>query len=143
MKPWLRCLGVLLLAGALAFSLGAASVVEAKQMYANAVYWSGSGVLHPGESIESDPIFLKRGQKVLEITHISSGRVSNDPWQGSYTIELFNRKGQVVDSCIGDSYDFEVTAECYFESLRPGKYTVKITNLDTSEMNVIHAALRD
>ncbi|TCW40705.1 hypothetical protein EDC32_101352 [Laceyella sacchari] len=107
------------------------------------VYWSGAGVLHPGESIHSGKVFLPKGTKVLEITQIASGRDGEDPWQGSFEIKLLNRRGQVVDSCLGDNYNFQTTGECYLEGVKTGIHEVQITNLSSPEMNVLSAKLRD
>lgn len=107
------------------------------------VYWSGSGLLHPGEAINSGTVFLPKGEKVLEITQIAAGRDGEDPWQGSFTIELINHRGKVVDSCIGDNYSFQTTGLCYFEDVKRGRYSVKITDLSSPEMNVLSAVLRD
>ncbi|MFC7439741.1 hypothetical protein [Laceyella putida] len=141
MKKWLRGLAVVLVLGA--FLSGFAYPSLAGAAGTSSVYWSGSGILHPGESMESGKVLLPSGEKVLKITQIASGRDGEDPWQGSYTIELMNRRGEVVDSCIGDNYNFQTTGMCYFEDLRRGSYSVKITNLSAPEMNVISATLRD
>lgn len=110
--------------------------------HTNSVYWTNSGILLPSESLKSGKLYLSAGTKVLDVTHISKSVNTNDPYQGSYVIKLL-KMGKVVDQCLGDTYDFEVTGSCYFENLKSGGYEVTITNLSSPEFNVLNATLRD